>query len=70
MRSMFIDWGLDLDEAQMVTDMTQMFRYEPGVNITGSNGTAQNDLPTIFGKPDRDIGSGIHMWTYDLEDGT
>jgi hemoglobin/transferrin/lactoferrin receptor protein len=33
--------GADL-EAQMVTDMSQMFRYEPGVNITGSNGTAQN----------------------------
>jgi len=29
-------------QAQMVTDMTQMFRYEPGINITGSNGTAQN----------------------------
>jgi hemoglobin/transferrin/lactoferrin receptor protein len=33
--------GEDID-AQMVTDMSQMFRYEPGVNITGSNGTAQN----------------------------
>ena len=27
---------------QMVTDMSQLFRYEPGVYITGSNGTAQN----------------------------
>jgi hemoglobin/transferrin/lactoferrin receptor protein len=26
----------------MVTDMSQLFRYEPGINITGSNGTAQN----------------------------
>jgi len=33
--------GEDL-QAQMVTDMSQMFRYEPGVHITGSNGTAQN----------------------------
>ena len=31
----------DIDE-QMVTDMSQLFRYEPGVDITGSNGTAQN----------------------------
>lgn len=31
----------DIDN-QMVTDMSQLFRYEPGVNITGSNGTAQN----------------------------
>ncbi len=29
-------------ENQMVTDMSQLFRYEPGVRITGSNGTAQN----------------------------
>ena len=33
----------DVDiENQMVTDMSQLFRYEPGVYITGSNGTAQN----------------------------
>jgi len=31
----------DIDE-QMVTDMSQLFRYEPGVDVTGSNGTAQN----------------------------
>jgi len=31
----------DIDE-QMVTDMSQLFRYEPGIDITGSNGTAQN----------------------------
>jgi hemoglobin/transferrin/lactoferrin receptor protein len=31
----------DINE-QMVTDMSQLFRYEPGINITGSNGTAQN----------------------------
>ncbi len=31
----------DID-GQMVTDMSQLFRYEPGVDITGSNGTAQN----------------------------
>ena len=29
-------------ENQMVTDMSQLFRYEPGVYITGSSGTAQN----------------------------
>jgi len=33
--------GVDI-ENQMATDMSQLFRYEPGVNITGSNGTAQN----------------------------
>lgn len=27
---------------QMVTDMSQLFRYEPGIDVTGSNGTAQN----------------------------
>ncbi len=33
----------DVDiENQMVTNMTELFRYEPGVNITGSNATAQN----------------------------
>ena len=31
----------EIDE-QMVTDMSQLFRYEPGIDITGSNGTAQN----------------------------
>ena len=31
----------DINE-QMVTDMSQLFRYEPGVDVTGSNGTAQN----------------------------
>jgi hemoglobin/transferrin/lactoferrin receptor protein len=31
----------DIDD-QMVTNMSQLFRYEPGINITGSNGTAQN----------------------------
>jgi hemoglobin/transferrin/lactoferrin receptor protein len=31
----------DIDE-QMVTDMSQLFKYEPGVDVTGSNGTAQN----------------------------
>ncbi len=31
----------EIDE-QMVTDMSQLFKYEPGINITGSNGTAQN----------------------------
>ena len=31
----------DID-GQMVTDMSQLFRYEPGIDITGSNGTAQN----------------------------
>ncbi|MCA9315717.1 MAG: hypothetical protein KDB73_09515, partial [Planctomycetes bacterium] len=24
----------------------------------------------LFGEPDRDIGSGVHLWTYDLADGT
>ncbi len=27
---------------QMVSDMAQLFQYEPGIEITGSNGTAQN----------------------------
>lgn len=27
---------------QMVSDMSQLFQYEPGIEITGSNGTAQN----------------------------
>jgi hemoglobin/transferrin/lactoferrin receptor protein len=27
---------------QMVTDMSQLFQYETGIEITGSNGTAQN----------------------------
>ncbi len=31
----------DINE-QMVTDMSQLFRYEPGIDVTGSNGTAQN----------------------------
>jgi len=31
----------DID-TMLVADMSQMFIYEPGVNITGSNGTAQN----------------------------
>jgi len=29
-------------ENEMITDMSQLFRYEPGIDITGSNGTAQN----------------------------
>jgi hemoglobin/transferrin/lactoferrin receptor protein len=29
-------------ENEMVSDMSQLFRYEPGIDITGSNGTAQN----------------------------
>lgn len=29
-------------EKEMVSDMSQLFRYEPGIDITGSNGTAQN----------------------------
>ncbi len=31
----------DINE-QMITDMSQLFRYEPGIDVTGSNGTAQN----------------------------
>jgi len=31
----------DID-AMLIGDMSQMFIYEPGINITGSNGTAQN----------------------------
>jgi hemoglobin/transferrin/lactoferrin receptor protein len=27
---------------EMVSDMSQLFKYEPGIEITGSNGTAQN----------------------------
>lgn len=33
--------GADI-ENQLVTNMTELFRYEPGINITGSNATAQN----------------------------
>jgi len=29
-------------EGEMITDMSQLFRYEPGIDVTGSNGTAQN----------------------------
>lgn len=29
-------------EGEMVTNMSQLFRYEPGIEVTGSNGTAQN----------------------------
>ncbi|MGD9020575.1 MAG: TonB-dependent receptor plug domain-containing protein, partial [Lysobacterales bacterium] len=29
-------------ENEMVSDMSQLFRYEPGIDVTGSNGTAQN----------------------------
>lgn len=29
-------------EKQMVTNMSQLFRYEPGVYVTGSSGSAQN----------------------------
>lgn len=31
----------DIDD-EMITDMSQLFKYEPGIDITGSNGTAQN----------------------------
>jgi hemoglobin/transferrin/lactoferrin receptor protein len=33
--------GKDIND-QMVSDMSQLFRYEPGIDVTGSNGTAQN----------------------------
>jgi hypothetical protein len=29
-----------------------------------------SDLRMIFGEPDADIGSGVHMYVYTLEDGT
>src|SRR5690625_1525023 len=29
-------------EGEMVTNMSQLFRYEPGIEVTGSNNTAQN----------------------------
>ena len=29
-----------------------------------------DDVRDLFGEPDRDIGSGVHLWTYDLADGT
>lgn len=29
-----------------------------------------DDVRDLFGEPDRDIGSGVHLWTYDLSDGT
>jgi hemoglobin/transferrin/lactoferrin receptor protein len=29
-------------EDEMISDMSQLFRYEPGIDVTGSNGTAQN----------------------------
>ena len=29
-------------ENEMISDMSQLFRYEPGIDITGSNGEAQN----------------------------
>ena len=29
-----------------------------------------SDMKSIFGEPDADIGSGIHIYIYNLEDGT
>lgn len=29
-----------------------------------------DDVRALFGAPDRDVGSGIHIWVYDLDDGT
>lgn len=29
-----------------------------------------SEVRDLFGEPDRDIGSGVHLWTYDLDDGT
>jgi hypothetical protein len=29
-----------------------------------------SDMKSIFGEPDADIGSGIHIYVYNLEDGT
>ena len=29
-----------------------------------------SDMKAIFGEPDADIGSGIHIYVYNLEDGT
>jgi hypothetical protein len=29
-----------------------------------------DDIVNLFGAPDRDIGSGIHIYVYDLSDGT
>jgi hypothetical protein len=31
---------------------------------------AYSDLRLIFGEPDADIGSGIHMYVYNVNDGT
>ena len=33
-------------------------------------GMDYSDIRSIFGEPDADVGSGIHIYVYNLEDGT
>jgi len=33
-------------------------------------GTTMADIRAALGPPDRDVGSGLHIWVYDLHDGT
>ena len=49
-------------------------RPEPGTyeyfKVKISADMSYSSLENVFGKPDADIGSGIHIYVYNLKDGT
>jgi hypothetical protein len=52
------------DDSSMSRDSIEYFRkyLKPDMGYS--------DLRSRFGKPDADIGSGIHVYVYNLDDGT
>lgn len=52
------------DDSEINRDSIEFFRQHLDADMNFKN------LKATFGKPDEDIGSGIHIYVYNLEDGT
>lgn len=56
--------GVSCDDEGMSRDSVEYFRKYLKADMHYS------DLRSIFGEPDADLGSGIHVYVYDLDDNT
>jgi hypothetical protein len=61
---LFTACGKDTREEPTDKETIEYFNY----NLTAD--LKYDDLVNLFGQPDGDIGSGIHIYVYDLKDGT
>ena len=54
----------DDDDPEHDPDSIEHFQHHLNANMK------YNDLTRAFGEPDDDVGSGIHIYIYNLKDGT